>query len=59
MTEGILRLNGRVYILDSDDLRLRVLRAYHDHPTAGHWGQNKTQALVLHEYAWPGLRLFV
>ena len=42
-----------------DDLRLRVLRSRHDHPTAGHWGQNKTQALILQDYAWPGLRLLV
>ena len=46
-SDGLLRLNDRVYVPDSDDLRLRVLRTYHDHPTAGHWGQNKTQALIL------------
>ena len=57
--EGWLRLNGRIYVPDVDDLRLRVLRSRHDHPTAGHWGQNKTQALILRDYAWPGLRLLV
>ncbi|KAL1942409.1 hypothetical protein VTO73DRAFT_6011 [Trametes versicolor] len=56
---GFVFLNGRIYVPNSEELRLRVLRACHDHPTAGHWGQNKTQALVLRDYAWPGLRLFV
>ena len=58
-TDGFLRLNGRIYVPDASDLRLRVLRACHDHPTAGHWGQNKTQQLVLRDYSWPGLRLYV
>lgn len=57
--DGVLLLNSRTYVPDTDDLRLRVLRSCHDHPTAGHWGQNKTQALVLRDYAWPGLRIFV
>ncbi|KAL7281616.1 LOW QUALITY PROTEIN: hypothetical protein ACG7TL_004933 [Trametes sanguinea] len=57
--DGLLRLNGRIYVPNSKDLGLQVLRAYHDHPKAGHWGQNKTQALILREYSWPGLRLFV
>ncbi|CDO69315.1 hypothetical protein BN946_scf184976.g34 [Trametes cinnabarina] len=57
--EGFLRFNGRIYVPDVSDLRLRVLRSRHDHPTAGHWGQNKTQALVLRNYAWPGLRAYV
>ncbi|CDO76909.1 hypothetical protein BN946_scf184594.g16 [Trametes cinnabarina] len=57
--DGIIRLNDRIYVPNSSDHRLRVLRMFHDHPTVGHWGQNKTQALVLREYAWPGLRLFV
>ncbi len=57
--EGFLCLNNRIYVPDLGDLRLRVLRARHDHPTAGHWGQNKTQDLVLRDYNWPGLRIFV
>ena len=38
---GFLRLDGRIYVPDSDDLRLRVLRYRHDHPLAGHFGQNR------------------
>jgi len=35
---GFLRLDGRIYVLDLDDLHLRVLRYRHDHPLAGHFG---------------------
>ena len=46
-------------MVSSDDLRLRVLRYKHDHPTAGHFGQNTTINLVQREYTWPRLRDFV
>jgi len=52
---GFLRLDGRIYVLDSDDFRLRVLWYRHDHPLAGHFGQNWTLELIRHEYTWPGL----
>jgi len=56
---GFLRLDGRIYVPDLDDLRLRVLRYRHDHPLAGHFGQNRTLELIRREYTWPGLRTFV
>lgn len=40
--DNLLRLDGRVYVPDHGDLRLRVLRFKHDHILAGHYGQNKT-----------------
>ena len=58
-SDGLLRRDNRIYVPDSDDLRLRVLRYKHDHPTAGHFGQNKTINLVQREYTWPRLRDFV
>jgi len=56
---GFLQLDGRIYIPDLDDLCLRVLRYRHDHPLAGHFGQNQTLELIWREYTWPGLRTFV
>ncbi|KIO12138.1 hypothetical protein M404DRAFT_78797, partial [Pisolithus tinctorius Marx 270] len=56
---SFLRLDGRIYVLDSNDLRLRVLRLKHDHPLSGHFGQNCTLELIRREYTWPGLRTFV
>ena len=53
---GFLRHNNLIYIPDSSDLRLRVLRHKHDHILSGHPGQNKTTSLILRDYTWPGLR---
>jgi len=56
---GFLRLDSRIYVPDLDDPHLRVLWYRHDHPLAGHFGQNWTLELIWHEYTWPGLRTFV
>ena len=56
---GFLCLNNHIYVPDSDDLCLRVLRSKHDHPLAGHFSQNRTLELICCEYTWPGLRSFV
>ena len=56
---GLIRCDGRIYVPDTGDLRLRVLRMKHDHPTAGHFGQNKTLALIRREFTWPNLRSMV
>ena len=57
---GLLHLNDRIYVLDTNDLcHLRVLRYKHDHPLSGHFGQNRTFELVRREYTWPGVCTFV
>ncbi len=57
--DGLLYHDSRIWVPDSGLLRVRVLRDKHDHPLSGHWGQNKTLAMVRQEYVWPGLREFV
>src|ERR1700726_1169921 len=57
--DGLLHKHGRIYVLDVNNLRLRVLRARHDHLLAGHFGQMKTTALVFRGYTWPKLLGFV
>ena len=56
---GLLLHDGKVYVPDANDLRLRVLRYRHDHVLSGHYGVNKTLALVRREFTWPDLRTFV
>jgi hypothetical protein len=56
---GFLRLDGRIYVPDANDLRLKVLRNKHDHPISGHFGQNKTLELVRREYTWPEIRTYI
>jgi len=50
---------GQVYVPDTDDLHLQVLKSNHDHVLAGHLGQSKTYQLVHREFNWPNLREFV
>jgi hypothetical protein len=57
--EGYLRCDGRIYVPEANDLRLRILRYHHDHPLAGHFGQNRTLELIRRDYTWPAIRTFV
>jgi hypothetical protein len=59
LSDGLLRLNDRIFVPDSPDLRLRVMKHMHNHPLSGHLGQNKTLELVRREYVWPGMRAFI
>ena len=60
-TDGFLRHDNLIYIYipDTNDLCLRILRYKHDHILSGHPGQNKTIDLIRREYTWPGLCEFV
>jgi Integrase zinc binding domain len=56
---GFLRHDDRIYVPKSENLRLQVLQYKHDYILSGHFGQNKTLALIRREYTWPRLRSFV
>ena len=56
---GYLRLDGRMYIPETDNLCLRVLWYKHDHPLLGHFSQNRTLELIRREYTWPGICTYV
>jgi len=56
---GRLLYQNRLFVPDAHDLRLRVLRTFHDHVLVGHPGQTKTQQLVRREFAWSKLKPFV
>jgi hypothetical protein len=46
-THGFIRLDRYIYMPDTDSLGLCVLQYCHDHPISGHFGINKTLALIL------------
>ena len=54
--KGLLHLDNRIYVPDVSDLRLKVLQHNHNHPVAGHFGQNQTIDLIRRRYVWPELR---
>ena len=56
---GHLCYEERIFLLDSGDLCLKVLKAKYDHLLADHPGQSKTLQLVCHEYTWLKLKEFV
>ena len=56
---GLLHLNDRIYVPDSNYLCLRVLHYKHNHLLAGHFSQNCTLELVHHKYTWPGVHTFI
>jgi hypothetical protein len=53
--EGILRYRDKIYVPDSDELRIRILQQHHDHPSAGHPGRAKTFELLSRSYYWKGM----
>ena len=58
-------LNGKLYyqekryVPDFEPLKIELLKRYHDSPLAGHPGSAKTLELILRDYYWPQLYLFV
>ena len=56
---GQLFYQGRLYVPDTPDLCLWVLRTFHNHILAGHPGQTKTQQLIQCEFAWPKMKSIV
>ena len=50
-TEGDLVLKeGKVYVPKDEELRVEIIRLYHDVPAAGHGGRWKTVELVTRNY---------
>src|SRR4051812_27935266 len=45
-TNGLLYMKGRLYVPINRKLRLKILQEYHESPTAGHLGVNKTYELL-------------
>jgi hypothetical protein len=59
LENDLLRYNGRVYVPDSEPLKVDILRKAHDGLTAGHFGQTKTLEAVSRDFYWPRMRAFV
>jgi Integrase zinc binding domain len=57
--DGFLRHDNLIYLPEAANLQLQVLQYKHDHVLSGHFGQNKTLALIQREYTWPALWSFV
>ena len=56
---NVLFYKGKNYIPKNMELRRDIVKALHDHETAGHPGEMGTYNAVRQHYWWPGLRTFV
>ena len=57
--DGLILDGESIVIPNDDELRLRILQARHDHPTAGHPGISKTLQLVRRDYTWKGIHKYI
>jgi len=61
--EGILLVHTpggwRYAVPANNTIRMHILYQFHDHPTAGHMGFNKTLASLAHVYYWDGMGEYV
>ena len=56
-TDGIrLWFRERLYVPDSAELKIQLIRDHHDTPVAGHPGRSKTFELLSRLYFWPTMR---
>lgn len=54
--EGLLEVNGLVYVPDDLELQQSIISSRHSHPAAGHPGQAATFELISRDFWWPGIR---
>ncbi|XP_058753077.1 uncharacterized protein LOC131626262 [Vicia villosa] len=59
VNQGLLYYNNRIFIPEIDDLRLQLMKEYHQTPTAGHSGVKATLARLRASFCWPGVYLNV
>jgi hypothetical protein len=54
--DEILRYRGKIYVPNSQELKIMILREMHNVPYVGHPGYQKTIATVKSQYYWPGMK---
>jgi len=54
--DGVVYMEGRVYIPNNKDLKEEILREHHDPADVGHLGQHRMQELIKRVNWWPGLK---
>ncbi|QRW24977.1 Retrotransposable element Tf2 protein [Rhizoctonia solani] len=54
--EDLLWYRGKLVVPDSEALKERLLREFHNSPLAGHPGQQRTLELLSRNYWWPGMK---
>jgi hypothetical protein len=53
--DSLLRYDSRVLVPAQESIRNQLLETYHDCPSGGHWGRDKTLDLIRRRFTWPGI----
>ena len=53
--DGLLKVADRVLVPPQEALRNQLLETYHDCPSGGHWGRDKTLELIRRHFTWDGI----
>lgn len=53
--DGLLRSDGRVLVPQQEAVRNQLLEIFHDCPSGGHWGRDKTLELIQRHFTWSGI----
>jgi Integrase zinc binding domain len=57
--DGLQYNTDRIVIPPDDSLKWLILRRYHDAPTAGHPGRDRTEERVTRTFWWPQMTLWI
>ncbi|EED18971.1 gag/polymerase/env polyprotein, putative [Talaromyces stipitatus ATCC 10500] len=55
-SDGVLLYKGRILVPNQRSLVHKILRLYHDEPSARHWGIQKILELLQWKFKWEGIR---
>jgi transposase InsO family protein len=53
--DGLLVVAGRVLVPQQEAIRNQLLETFHDCPSGGHWGRDKTLELIQRHFTWNGI----
>ena len=57
--ENKLVYRNKWYVPHYDPIKLHILKRYHNNPSAGHPGREKTFELISRDYHWPLMRKYI
>src|SRR5947207_4023086 len=52
---GLIRDLGHVLVPPQEAIQNQLLEVYHDCPSGGHWGRDKTLELIQRQFTWDGI----
>ena len=55
-TDGTLLYKNKIYVPNSQELRIMILKEMHNVPYVGHPRYQKTVATIKSQYFWPGMK---